>query len=212
MKSAQLEREFRQHLESIGENLMNFPWEDQQAYAQWLAQTYFFVRHTTSMICLSAAKFGPKNKNEHQHAIHHLTEERGHDQLILNDLDHLGFKIEEFEEDPATQLFYQNQYYMIEHEGPASHLGYALLLEAAAAQFGKAALEKISRCHGRPAGSFIEVHTNADQDHAKEGLDLLLSLPPHVAEVVMRNVRQSRMLYEMILSRAANRSIHAKAS
>jgi thiaminase len=212
MKSAALEKEFRKYLDQIGESLLHFPWEDQDAYASWLAQTYFFVRHTTSMICLSAAKFGPQNRQEHMHAIHHLAEERGHDQLLLNDLKHLGYEIKDFSEEPVTQLFYQNQYYMIEKEGPASHLGYALLLEAAAAQFGPALHDKICRRHGQPAGTFLEVHTKADQDHAKEGLDALLSMEPHHAQSAMKNLRQSALLYEIILGKSAAANSRKKAS
>jgi len=40
------------------EILIHSPWENQSFYAEWLAQTYFYVRHSTRLLCLAAARFG----------------------------------------------------------------------------------------------------------------------------------------------------------
>ena len=46
-------------VERIGSSVQAFPWENNVAYGCWLAQTYYFVRHTTSFLALTASRFGP---------------------------------------------------------------------------------------------------------------------------------------------------------
>ena len=151
---------------------------------------------------MSAAAHGARNLDGFHQALGHLAEERGHDLLLLEDLDHLGLKIEDFTEDTETALFYQNQYYMIQNEGPVSHLGYALLLEAMCAHYGKPVLQRVIKSHGQQASKFLDVHVVADQGHSEAGLMELKSLDPKTAERVLKNVRQSAYLYECILNNA----------
>jgi hypothetical protein len=202
MKTSSVEQ-FKSWIDHIGEQFSAYPWEDQNAYAHWLAQTYFYVRHTTTMICMVAADYGAKNPSGFDMALHHLKEERGHDLMLIKDLEHLERNIEEFKEEPETQLFYQNQYYMIQNRGPESHLGYALLLEGMCSKFGPDVLRRVQKAHGREAAVFLEVHVVADQDHAAEGFEQLAALGPEVAKGVLRNVEQSAFLYERVLMKAA---------
>ncbi len=208
-----VEKEFKVQLQKIGKAFSDFPWEDEEAYCAWLAQTYFYVSHTTSMICLSAAKFGPRLPKKFEQALHHLSEERGHDLLLINDLDQLGRTIGEFAELPDTELFYQNQYYMIQNEGPTSHLGYALLLESMCATFGPDVLRRVRKSYGANSITFLDVHVTADQDHSAEGLKVLLDLEPQDATRVIKNMKQTALLYERILGQCAehlkNKSLKA---
>ena len=45
-----------------------FPWEERAAYADWLAQTYYYVRHTTRLIASAAARFPI---DERGNSLHH---------------------------------------------------------------------------------------------------------------------------------------------
>src|SRR5690606_30141650 len=132
----QTKEEVKAHLietvSKLGKEFENFPWEDANAYIHWLAQTYFYVRHTTCFLALSASRWGVKNRKAQYGALAHLREESSHDALILNDLEKMGVYIDHHSEWPEIQAFYQTQYYWIEHETPAAHLGYAYLLEGIA--------------------------------------------------------------------------------
>ena len=88
------------HVEQLGASAQEFPWENKTAYGYWLAQTYYFVRHTTSFLSLTASRFGPWERDRQYFQLRHLKEESGHDQLLLDDLDALGLRLEAFIELP----------------------------------------------------------------------------------------------------------------
>ena len=90
-------------IEQVSSQFERFPWETRSAYIHWLSQTYFYVRHTTCFLSLTAARWGVKNREQQYHAIKHLREESGHDLLILRDVNHLDISIDDFNEWPVTQ-------------------------------------------------------------------------------------------------------------
>ena len=63
-----------------------------QIYANWLAQTYYYVVHSTSLLGYSLPYL--KNVELKRHFENHLGEESRHDLLVLKDLDRLGFKLD----------------------------------------------------------------------------------------------------------------------
>lgn len=202
-KQVILNEMFATHVRSLGEKALAFPWDDRFAYANWLAQTYYYVAHTTTLVCLVAAKFGAKNRDGHYHALHHLTDERGHDQMALQDLESLGFTLHDFPELPETALFYQNQYYMIQHEGAFAHLGYSLCLEGLASIHGPELNRRAQKAHGKKACLFLDTHATLDQDHYREGASELHKLSEADAQSVVKNLEQSAWLYGLMLERCA---------
>lgn len=200
-KQVILNEMFATHVQNSGEKVLAFPWEDKLAYANWLAQTSYYVAHTTTFICLVAAKFGPKDRDGHAHALHHLSEERGHDQMVRRDLESLGFSLDDFPEMQETALFYQNQYYMIENEGVFAHMGYSLFLEGLASLHGPELNRRVQAAHGKKAGVFLSAHANLDEDHYKEGLAQFHKLSEADARSIAKNLEQSAWLYGQILER-----------
>lgn len=194
---------FDEKVEMIGEAFRKFPWERESAYANWLAQTYHFVRHTTTMIAMSAARFGVANRPGHYQMLHHLREESGHDLLILKDLENLGWKLDQLPPLPETRLFYQNQYYMINHESPVSHAGYALMLEGLAAVVAPTIYPQLAKRYGKDTCEFIYTHVMVDQGHYGDGAKELSNLDARETDAVLRNLEESCLLYTMILERAA---------
>jgi hypothetical protein len=197
---------FDEKVELIGEAVMKYPWERESAYASWLAQTYHFVRHTTTMIAMSAARFGVHDRASHYQMIHHLAEERGHDLLLVRDLENLGWTLDQFPPLAETRLFYQNQYYMINHENPASHAGYSLMLEGLAAVVAPNVYPKLAKLYGKDTCEFIHTHLTVDQAHYGDGAKELSGLAPVQMEGVLRNLEESCLLYTLILDRAARES------
>lgn len=197
-----VKQELNDLIDKVSTKFEAFPWEDKKAYAQWLAQTYYFVRHTTSFLALSATRWGPKNRTQQYKALNHLKEESSHDLLLLNDLEALKISIKDLSEFPETQAFYQTQYYWIEHETPAAHLGYAYLLEGLASKKATYAYEKVTKAHGKNTGSFLKVHAEEDMGHFEEGLKNLESFNEYELNCFRDCLRQSAMLYLLILEKA----------
>lgn len=187
------------HVEQLGASAQAFPWENRAAYGGWLAQTYYFVRHTTSFLALTASRFGPWQRDRQYFQLHHLREESGHDQLLLSDLDALGFKPETFEELPETAALYQSQYYFIEHENPASHWAYAYLLEGLAAKKIGTFIRRVESCHPTGSSQFLRVHMDEDQGHFERGLGMLDHLTPAEARSYQRNLLQVSYFYVRML-------------
>jgi hypothetical protein len=182
-------------VDRVGLSIVDFPWEDRQAYGNWLAQTHYFVRHTTSFLGLTASRFGHWQRELQYRQLRHLREESDHDLLLLNDLKTLRFKLQDFEELPETAALYQMQYYFIEHENPASHFGYAYCLEGLAAKKIETFYERVESAFSPEACSFLRVHMTEDKEHFDHGLDVLKELTPAEADSFRRNLQQTSALY-----------------
>jgi len=197
-----IEQELQQNIEEAAAAFQKFPWEDKSAYINWLSQTYFYVRHTTCFLALTASRWGVENRSMQYRALAHLKEELSHDLLILEDLKALGVSIETQQEWPETQAFYQTQYYWIEHVTPAAHLGYAYVLEGMAAHKAADAYKRVIKAHGEKAGKFLRVHAEEDPHHVEEGFKTLKQLSEKEIESFRQCMKQTTLLYKQILNKA----------
>lgn len=187
---------FKQKLEQVADIMNEVNFTDKTIYAYWLAQTYYFVRHSTPMLALSAG-LSIDNRPYHLRCIDHLGEEKGHDKMILNDLKQFGFKIEDFPEFSSTQAFYQIQYYWIEHKSPTSFLGYITFLEGLSIYVGKAILNKVCDFKGL---SFLKLHAEEDVGHLDKAFAMIESLPKNEQDLIFNNFKLSAHLYLGMLS------------
>jgi pyrroloquinoline quinone (PQQ) biosynthesis protein C len=185
------------HLDACVERLRvtveAFPWEKAAAYADWLAQTYYYVRHSTRLLAAAAARFSLDARGNalHQRFGAHMGEEKQHEKLALHDLRELGASLENLPERSATRFFYEPQYYKIEHGHPIALFGYILPLEAIGPLAGAGVIERITRAHGAKCVSFLRLHAADDVDHLAKALEVLTALPPDLREVVAQNLDQS---------------------
>lgn len=173
---------------------------DKNQYANWLAQTYYFVRHSTRLLNFSSGLTPFDLQFFHLRANEHAAEERSHEKLLEMDLKSLGFKTTDFLELPATKSFYQCQYFSIQHLHPLSFLGYVMMLETLPITLGPELLQKVESKHGKSACSFLRVHTNEDPEHIKSLLLILEKLDAKVVEYIKGNLEQSTYQYGQILS------------
>lgn len=200
-KNESLKKAFNQYVDDLVARLEHFPWDNKDAYAYWLAQTYYFVRHTTVLLALSAAKFGNKNRKMQYATFKHIREELNHDLIPLEDLKALGTSIDKIPELEETSAFYQMQYYFIDHVHPIALYGYALALEGLAAKKGPALYEFLRQIHGEKATKFVKLHAIVDQDHFQQGLEDFSDVTPEEAECITQNLHQSARIYSLILDR-----------
>lgn len=190
-----------------------FPWESKQAYAEWLAQTYFYVCHSTRLLALAASRFDVTQNALHIRFIEHMKEERSHEALALADLRTLGYRISDFTEAPTTAALYSAQYYLIERNDPAALFGYILFLEGLSVEAGQRACQKVIRAFGREAAHFLSLHAEDDHDHIAKALSQMDSLPEARISSVLRSLTLTSEYYVQMLRkmRDEDASLSAKA-
>lgn len=187
-------------LDELCKNAEDFPWEDKKSYANWCAQTYYFVLHSTRLFAAAAAKCPLKDNQLHMQYISHLREEAGHENMALRDIKKLGFKIEDFTELPSTAGLYQTQYYGIEHIHPHSFFGYLIALEGLAVLKGKDFLKRVEDTHGKEASVFLRVHAEEDPGHLEEVFKFAKQIDESVMPHILESLKNSSYFYSSMLS------------
>lgn len=186
--------------ESVKKQLVAFDWSDPNKYADWLAQTYFFVLHSTRLLTLSASRCPTDNQELHYRFVKHTAEESRHERMLLNDLKALGRDISEFTEYPTTASFFQTQYYQIEHIGAVTFFGYILVLEGLAVEAGDYIYDQVQKHHGPQKGSFLKVHSSEDPDHLRKAFLEIEKMSLIESIKICQNMKNSFFNYANILS------------
>jgi thiaminase len=178
-----------------------FPWSSRRAYGDWLAQTYYYVRHSTRLLAAAAARFPFDERGSalHYRFAAHIIEEKRHELLALHDLKKLGLELDQFEERHSTRMFYETQYYKIEHQAPSVLFGYIIPLEAIAAAQGSQISAAVTAAFGPKCDSFLKVHGADDIEHLEKALRIIETVPAGEREPLALNLRQSTFAYGHIL-------------
>ena len=184
-----------------------FPFTVPTMYAGWLAQTYYYVRHSTRLLAAAAARFehAPLGDALHQRFAKHMSEEKQHEQLCLHDLKVLGWSIADLPEHATTRMFYEPQYYKIEHQHPVAFLGYILPLEAIAISRCGKVQAIVAGAFGEKCTSFLRVHAADDPDHLEKALRAAEQVPRELRPLVVQNLEQTTHGYLGILARSSSR-------
>jgi thiaminase len=179
-----------------------FPWHSRDAYADWLAQTYFYVRHSTRLLAAAAARldFGEIGDALHYRFAAHITEEKKHEQLCVHDLKQLGLSLDPFRERHSTRLFYEPQYYKIEHQSPSVLFGYIVALEALGPAYGRPIVKAVTEAFGPKCAAFLKVHTEEDEDHIEKALAMIALVPERERAWVLENLEQTTYAYRSLLA------------
>ena len=110
-------------------------------------------------------------------------------------------------------MFYEPQYFKIEHRHPSALLGYILPLEArSAVSRGPSIFSKVTEAHGKKAGrKFVKLHAEEDPDrYVEKAFASIASLPIELHPLIIENLEQSTdaylgMLAEIRVERARRR-------
>lgn len=189
-----LEADFRRWVKIAGDQLKEFPLENRELYAAWLAQTYRLVQHSTRFLTIGASNAPLNDRALHYEMIHHLKGELNHDQVALEDLAAMGYSPDDFPTLLETNLLYQSQYYWLDRHAVSSMMGYALLLEGLACEYGDVLLKKTA-VHGQKATGFVRLHAKVDVGHFADGLQWLNQVPRAEHADMLQNLAQSSQLY-----------------
>jgi thiaminase len=188
-------RELQKYLNELDSAVQATPWCEKAVYGAFLAQTNYYVSHSTRLLALAASRFRFSEEQLHRRFIKHATEEMSHETLALRDLKNLGLSLGQYPEFPSTRAFYQTQYYMIEHVSPWSFWGYILMLEGLAITKGPWLYNEIKLYHGEKAGSFVKVHAAEDVGHMAEAEKAMQSLPERERPLVVEQIANSCFYY-----------------
>lgn len=189
-------KEFDFAINSFREEFPTSFFKDKKNYANWLAQTYYFVKHSTSLLGYAMPHL--HNDDLRRHFEHHLSEETRHDLLAIKDMERVGHPLSEHHEYSATQAFYHSQYYRISFEGGTSLLGYILFLEGLAVHWGKEIHDDIKDTH-KGSVLFLKVHAEEDPQHLQDAIKTIMALSAPEQEAIHRNFVYSVEMYREML-------------
>lgn len=191
-----IQKELNMLLEDFRRNYPVSVLKDKEVYADWLAQTYYYVIHSTSLLGYSLPHL--KSMELKRHFEKHLGEETRHDLLAVKDMERLGSRMSDYPEHATTQAFYHSQYYRVNFEGGTSLLGYILYLEAMAVYWGKEAYECIKDTH-KNSVLFLKVHAEEDPHHVENAINAIMKLSESEQEAIVRNMKYSHEMYSQML-------------
>lgn len=187
------------NLKEMGRGLKSFPWDNKIAYAWFLSQTYYYVCHSTKLLHVAVGRMKQSDSEYSKRFSQHLREENGHETIALKDLKRLGFDIKDFPELPETRMFWETQYYKIEHNDPLSLLGYIYALEAIACELCPIIKKELDKYYASDCHTFIKVHGEDDPEHVEKALEQIRRLPKERLRWVQENFEQTTQSYRHFL-------------
>lgn len=141
-------------------------------YAQYLIETYHYTQHNALNQALVGARTDVGNFAYQRFCFHHAAEEVGHQMMALNDINNMGYRIEESELPkalPQTTVLIAYLYWISTQGNPIQRLGYSFWAENCYSYIAPI-LKKVrddlqlSDKHM----SFFVAHAEIDSDHAAE--------------------------------------------
>jgi len=203
-----MQPDYRTSVDLMIKSLDEYPWDNKLAYAEFLAQTYYYIRHSTRLLAASASRFSQDDQAMHKRFMKHSDEENSHELLAVRDLQKLGYRMEDFRELPQTRSFYEVQYYKIEHCDPAALLGYILALEVTATHLAPIE-KKLSGLYGKECVKLIQVHSDEDPDHVEKALKSISALKDERVNEIQINIEQSAILYAQMIDAVKAKALAA---
>jgi hypothetical protein len=191
---------FKTHQDRLTSMADRFPWENQDAYLSWLAQTYEYVRYSTRILALTGGRFPVSKTAFATRFFQHAAEERGHDRLLVNDAKAFAKDIAELPVFPEAEAFHKSLYFWIYQGDPTVMFGWIFCLEGFAVLNGPRIYERVLAAHGKRGASFLHVHSAEDPDHLEKAFQTVRSLPESDLIKIVQGLDLYCKLYENIFS------------
>lgn len=192
-------------LHQLYDRFYNFNWQNSSCYAEYLAQSYFYICHSTKTLALTAGYISLEEPKVFRRMVKHISEEMNHEILCDKDLQALGKSLKDFTEAPATQSLYQPQYYKIQHQNPKAYLGYIYVLESICCLVvPKVLKDKLIPNYPKQAINFLRVHAEEDPGHLEQAKSLIASLSEKDHKDIANNMLHTIKAYEHFLDDIEN--------
>jgi hypothetical protein len=198
---------YKKHMDSLGDTVADYPWENVEAYAQWLSQTYHYVKYSTRLLTLSSTYTSIDDLPLHNRFIDHAKEERNHEVLLIRDLQAIQRNINDYPEHYPAASLYQSQFYWIQFQDPAAFFGYILFFEGLGSLHCGNMYRAAIKHHGEKSGIFLKVHHEEDQDHIVKAFNQIEKFSEKSKAMVMQNFIQTYQLYDLLLSEAKRKAL-----
>ena len=191
--------DYNKQLKETKDFVDTLAWEDASFYGNFLAQTYYFVAHSTRLLARSISHFDVSRDNLYSRFIEHLKEENYHERIAKADLESIGFKVSDFEELAITKAFTESQFYQIDQSKGTSLLGYILYLEAIAVHCFEDVYKRLDKSYPQSGVKFVKVHMNEDPKHLENAIEQINGLGEKETQEIWKNFFQSAEIYHQML-------------
>ena len=170
-------------------------------YVAFLSQAYHHVKHTVPLLMATGAKI-PESKEWLRNAVaEYIEEELGHQEWILNDIQHCGFDKEQVrasQPNASTELMVAYAYDMVNRVNPLGFFGMVHVLEGTSVNIAELAADKIQEKLGlgNKAFTYLHSHGKLDQDHIKFFEDIMNQIhDPDEQALIIHSANQFYQLY-----------------
>lgn len=167
-----------------------------ERYRKFLLELYHIVWHFNPVSAAAAARLGDDFRDVRYFLYDHMSEEKGHEQWVLQDLAAMGVPVEQtlsHEPHPFTLTLTGYNYWATEHRHPCAVLGMLYALEVMASVYGgpfTSALRESLLLDGEQGVSFISSHATLDSEHMAELREVLDKVEdPAALEAIAQAVR-----------------------
>lgn len=193
---------FQELSRGVFQDANQFPWNQSGVYCAWLANTHYYVTHSTRILALTSGALALESPLLAQRFISHTLEERGHELLLIKDLNAMSSNLKDNTIVPEMKFYLWSLYHWLSPGGsPLGVLGWVLSLEGLAAHMGPRAYEAASNSWGSDCCTFLKVHSQADQDHLEKALNVASQLSPHHLTTVADAMMAYAYQYQLFLNK-----------
>ena len=149
-----------------------------ELYVAFLTQAYHHVRHTVPLLMAVGARVPDRHEWLRDAVLHYLAEEAGHEQWILNDIDHAGGDRKRAAAscpNVATQCMVAFAYDTVQRGNPLGFFGMVHVLEGTSVALALQAADRIQESLQLPsrAFSYLRSHGELDRQHIDDLANIL---------------------------------------
>ncbi len=139
-------------------------------YVAFLTQAFHHVRHTVPLMMAVGSRLPDRHAWLRDAVLHYLEEEAGHDEWILNDIEHAGgdrTRAAASEPAVATEAMIAYAYDTAMRRNPVGFFGMVHVLEGTSVALALEAADRIQKALGLPgrAFSYLRSHGELDKEH-----------------------------------------------
>ncbi len=170
---------------AVSNEIMNHP-RFRALFPEFMVRVHWLIRFSSPLMEAAKAECERRAADDEVAAAmipyleEHIAEEDGHDELLLQDLESIGYSREEVLRrlpDPCVAGAQGAMHYWTVHHHPVAMFG--SLVPSECYQTSMAAIDFMHKRSGYPRSAFrtIELHSELDQEHGAEALKFIDSLP-----------------------------------
>jgi len=176
-------------------------------YKAFLMDLYHIVWHFCPIMAVAASRCDDQFIDVRYHLYHNIEEEKGHENMVVNDLMHFGMTsnaVRTSTPSNSVQAMIAYNYYVSERVHPCCVLGMLYVLEIISSVYGGQVASSIAGGLKKslPDGfSFLESHASMDLDHMAKLRDLLQTIDnEQIQKMVISAIHMNFYLFGQFLS------------